>query len=675
MSLWGNLWTNRLQGFHRLLPTLVVLCALSWTTLSRAESQIWIAPVLLTTWIALSVQQAQIYYFLRYQIQTAHSLRQRYAGELLGAAAGSLFWYFYSATVGFKGFAAFAIFFQILFAVAYLRQKARWLGVLLIPFLFLVTEPEPIMNKRERKQLVDDGQVLGTAWDPDAHVDLVQLGHNQQQMLLFEGGLLRSHLPQLQDNLQQIQQKFLMSEAYDVWSLDVVLPHLARHQKIYNHAALISAVGGQEVLAAKAFGAEHIWAIDINESAQKLAAEGRLKQNNLLFDRNVHTIHLDGRKFVERAKQKFDVIQIYSAHNASYSGTLGAYLQPGSLVTKEALANYIKKLSPDGILHIGLPFYLKIRAGFDSLDLMSPEQMSKHLFAITKKNYTSENDRINSIYFKKQPWTESEVSFLINWLTADQGHQWEILHNPLWPKNEQAQRLQKMLIDYKANPYLLRAASDDWPFAKLIFAPHLLLQVIGCLVFVVLILIFSILTLYRKRKFQPLIGSLLSASFILGATYAYTQNLLIINVQKLAMTPAAGLAFTYCLCLLLSGAVALYFQRIQKWMYWWVLAAASCLLAFPTYLLSTTEAVYLIIVLLTICLALQSCFFTSLLSPLENQLPHLFWMNGLGFAFGFLLHNINFVYLGLNTSLAVLGCLYLLSIVLLMRKNSQESTL
>lgn len=670
LSLWGNLWTVRLQ---KCLPILPAITALAWLALSSVNENSWFSFSLLCAFVALCSQQVQLYYFLQLSEKPHYTLPQRYATELFGAAAGCLLWYFLSATIGFKGFVIFAIGFQILFSLLCFVKTVRPLAILPALCIFFVSEPQPILNKRERFELVKSGKLLQTAWDPDAHVDLIRLGHNGQMMLIFDGGQLRSHLPEFRGDLPTVTEKYLRSETHEVWGLDVVLPHRLMHQKSYRRAALISAVGGQEVLAARAFGAEKIWAIDINGSAQKIAAAERLRQGQLLFDQSVQIVHMDGRKFIERSSDKFDVIQIYSAHNASYSGTFGAYLQPGSLATKEALTEYILKLTDNGILHVGLPFYLKIRSGFDSLDILPAEEIPKHLLAIRRKSVSYENDSINNIYFKKQPWTQSEISELIAWLSADSGVEWEILHNPLWSWSQQLGQKLKILATLPAQAEPLRAATDDWPFTRLTVPPLQLRQIQIGIVLTFLIVLLSAVTLYFKRTSGSRITQELSLSLALGITYAFAQNLLIIYLQKILTTPAAGLAAAYFVSLLLSAAAALCFQSEKKWMLW-LFAIGAATLALLRFLANLEFHISLVLIALSLCLILQSSFFAALLTSFKSQLPTLFWMNGLGFVLGFLLHNINFVYFGLNTSVTVLGCLYLSTVVAWWMVRSSAST-
>lgn len=666
LSLWGNLWTARLQ---RYLTVLSLATSLAWLSLSAVTEDSWFGMSLLCTFVILCTQQAQLYDFLQANEKPHVSLPQRYATELLGGATGCLIWYFFSPVIGFKGFAILAIGFQILFLALKLSKKWRPIALLSIFCIFFVSEPQPILNKRERQELVKNGEILQTAWDPDAHVDLIRLGHNQQTMLIFEGGQLRSHLPNFNGDLSALTEKYLRSDASEVWGLDVILPHRLMHEKPYHRAALISAVGGQEVLAARAFGAQQIWAIDINASAQKMAAGERLRQGNSLFDRSVEVVHMDGRKFIEKSNEKFDVIQIYSAHNASYSGTFGAFLQPGSLVTKEALSEYILKLTDNGILHVGLPFYLKIRSGFESLDILPPEEIPRHLLAIRRKSVSHENDSISNIYFKKQPWTQAEVTDLLDWLSKDSRVNWEILHNPLWSWGEQLGQKLKIVSSLSPDIEPLRAATDDWPFTRLIVQPHKLAQIQVGFLLLFFVALLSAFTLYLRQKHNAQMAHDLGASLVLGVTYAMAQNILIIYLQKILATPAAGLTAAYLVSLLLSACAALLFRSKKKWMFWVFITVATAL-ASLRFISALSFYNSIVVVLLMFCLFIQSCFFTTLLLPFKRILPVLFWVNGLGFVLGFLLHNMNFVYFGLNASVTVLGCLYLLIVVALLRKNS-----
>ncbi|MCB9751825.1 MAG: hypothetical protein H6713_17765 [Myxococcales bacterium] len=117
---------------------------------------------------------------------------------------------------------------------------------------------------------------------------------------------------------------------------------------------VIGAGGGKDVLGALSSKAAHVWAVELNRLIVDEVMRGAYRDfTGGLYERDDVTVVVDdGRGFLGRTEQRFDVIQL-SMVDTSAATAAGAYaLTENSLYTLEAAGEYIGKLKPGGLLSI-----------------------------------------------------------------------------------------------------------------------------------------------------------------------------------------------------------------------------------------------------------------------------------------------------------------------------------
>ena len=171
-------------------------------------------------------------------------------------------------------------------------------------------------------------------------------------------------------------------------------------------ALVIGPGGGRDLLSALVFGATRVDGVEINPIIVRDVMLQRFRDysGSLYTDPRV-AIHVDdGRSFVRRSADRYDVIQA-SLVDTWAATAAGAYtLTENSLYTAEAFGEYLDHLSDDGVLTI-------TRWVFDGLRLVSLAQeacaargldASRHL-AIVRY------DRVATFLLKRTPFTAAEV--------------------------------------------------------------------------------------------------------------------------------------------------------------------------------------------------------------------------------------------------------------------------
>ena len=596
--------------------------------LSSANIHSSVIAVCLCAFVVFACLQSKIVSLFE---ENSSSVKALYVAEIFGGLIGSISWYLFSAKIGFSGFAgilAATLSFSIFFEKSGKAVYFLWIVATMALVLF-IRAPQPIFDKRERLSLIERGSSLGSFWEPNGHAEFIK--NDDIIFALFEGGDLRSNIPKFDGNYQNLKNRYLNSNSDFTWGLDVILPHFAQQDIPYKKVALISAMGGQEILAAKAFGAQEIFAIDINPTAQEYIANNLKSWSGNVYN-GVTQIHKDGRFFIESSNQLFQVIQIYSAHNATYSATLGAELTPSSLITTEAIETYIDHLSPNGILQITQSEFQKVRSTFEASPKIGDITKSDK-FLILKRS--EEGFNLTSFYYKKDGWSEDLINQIKRWLSSDSRLKWDIVWDP-----DAGTKISK--TDFKPALRLQSKPSvDNWPFSKVVrdLIAHTSFK---CLIIGMVISL--LLALVKLTRANSSIRPQLALSFTFGSSFAFFQPLLILISQRLVGGPAQGLA-TGNAVLMLAMMAGVFIRGSKSYK---IGAILLFLANAPVFLFLTPDPDFMKVQLLIFfgIAIIQSGIFISNI-PRDHILPY-FLVNSFGILFGMALFHICFLSFGLR---------------------------
>ena len=171
-------------------------------------------------------------------------------------------------------------------------------------------------------------------------------------------------------------------------------------------ALVIGTGGGRDLLSALVFGARHVDGVEINPIIARDVMLDRFRtySGNIYADPRV-AIHVDdGRSFVRRSTERYDVIQA-SLVDTWAATAAGAYtLTENSLYTREAFGEYVDHLTDTGILTI-------TRWVFDGLRLVSLAQAAcaERGLDCASRLAIVQLDRVATFMLKKTPFTDTEV--------------------------------------------------------------------------------------------------------------------------------------------------------------------------------------------------------------------------------------------------------------------------
>jgi len=207
-------------------------------------------------------------------------------------------------------------------------------------------------------------------------------------------------------------------------SADYRPPGLAYIGKEHPRVLILGSGAGREVLEALYFRASSVTAVEINPIINDIVSQKMRRVFGGLFeDPAVRLITAEGRSFVRRSSETYDaIVSVQTFSNAALTaGALG--MAENYMFTREAIEDYLERLSPDGVLLITRPpsqvarLFTTIREVFERNGLGNPAQ---HLLAFRGPLMPWGNRSDHTVFMmKKSPWTRAEVSTLMERLHAD----------------------------------------------------------------------------------------------------------------------------------------------------------------------------------------------------------------------------------------------------------------
>ena len=280
-----------------------------------------------------------------------------YFFDLLGAGLGCTAIVLTMPAAGGSGSVMAACLLGLLAAVTFgWPSRRRWCwGLLLIAVLVAGATPFaerllPITvtpTKLGEYESMQDMDILFTKWNSFSRVDVRRIrgegSSGEVRDIVIDGGAALTGLPRVRVDLAQAP-PYENVRAMAVSVLDTP------------RTLAIGSGGGPEVLSALTHGAPSVTAVEINPIINDLV-RGAMREwvGGLFDDPRVRLVTDEGRSFVRRSRETYDVIlSAYTISNAAVSsGALG--LSENYLLTVEAFEDYVEHLSARGMIYFVRP--------------------------------------------------------------------------------------------------------------------------------------------------------------------------------------------------------------------------------------------------------------------------------------------------------------------------------
>ncbi|MCU7496612.1 MAG: hypothetical protein HF314_06860 [Ignavibacteria bacterium] len=170
----------------------------------------------------------------------------------------------------------------------------------------------------------------------------------------------------------------------------------------------LGAGGGGEVLQALQEGAKEIHAVEVNPKINRLLMDGELAQfsGNIYRDSRVKVVTEDGRSYVRKFENKFDLITSFSSNTFAALASGSFALAENYLFTTEAFEDYYKALTEKGIFYMEHQMYMPKVVGevIDALNRLGVENPQRHIAVYDLPKYHR-----NLLILSRQPLTKSFI--------------------------------------------------------------------------------------------------------------------------------------------------------------------------------------------------------------------------------------------------------------------------
>lgn len=381
-----------------------------------------------------------------------------YYADMLGAGVASIFLaiilYFISPMAVFSCLSLFGI------CIYYLNVRKKFVFTLTMFILFFLLFGSILLKKDEI--LIARGKVqkniIWSKWNPFSRVIVYPLKEEEKINPFGQSPLYRGYVPEqwgvlVDDTGYTVACEFPDDEKkkeFFRWNL-IALPYVIKNGK----TLIIGPGGGKDVNCAISMDVNEksIYAVELNPQVVEAVNKVLGKETGKLYSR-VNTVVSEGRSFLERNKERYDVIQATSVYGRIPPASGIFTFAEDNLYTKEAFLTYIDRLKDNGLLVLSRFIYEKT---VPKMVLLSVNALKNSGYDKPHMSIFLARERgLASLIVKKGIFTSSEINALKDFCLS---RGFEILYEPF---GQYENLFSDIIINEKSANLIL--PTDDKPF-------------------------------------------------------------------------------------------------------------------------------------------------------------------------------------------------------------------
>ncbi|RMD83802.1 MAG: hypothetical protein D6815_05620, partial [Candidatus Dadabacteria bacterium] len=266
--------------------------------------------------------------------------------------------------------------------------------------------PDPVTDSI--KTVRPETKVLYSRWNPVFRIDVTE-SLDPNVRIIHHDGLWGSTLQHYTGNLRALSR-------FDHDPRSLPFATLGRPPAA---ALVVGAAGGHEVLTSLYYGSERIVAVELNDATiGLLKGPFRKYTGDLISDPHVEYVHGEGRSFLARSRDQYDLIYFVApdSYTATSAAAAGAFvLSESYLYTVEAIRESLRHLKPDGVVCMQFGefdyeakpnrtarYVSTARQAFADLGI---RDFSRHLLVATTPGFMP----FSTILLKRTPFAPAEI--------------------------------------------------------------------------------------------------------------------------------------------------------------------------------------------------------------------------------------------------------------------------
>jgi spermidine synthase len=273
--------------------------------------------------------------------------------------------------------------------------------------LFVASQATVVFDPPSAKSVRAE-RVVFDAWNTFSHITVERMSEGKYDIRIDSAA--RTPIAHARDTTSTTWMNDITSIGYTV--------HPGGAQK----ALIIGPGGGIDVARALASGVKHVTAVEINPLIADDIMRGKFQaaSGGLYRDPRITIVVDEGRSFVRRTGEKYDVLQLSMVDTWAATASGAFALTENTLYTVEAFEDYYNHLTDGGI--VTLTRWWSFLSGPETIRAtilaaaalerigVPPGTQRAHI-------YLAKHDNFGTLLVKKSPFTPDEIARLDDWCT------------------------------------------------------------------------------------------------------------------------------------------------------------------------------------------------------------------------------------------------------------------
>src|SRR5919206_2022377 len=178
---------------------------------------------------------------------------------------------------------------------------------------------------------------------------------------------------------------------------------------------VIGSGGGRDVVASLVSGSKDVTSVEINPIIFETVKSYGDKAGNVYTHEHVKAYVEEGRSFITRSPEKYDIIYVPFVDTWASVSSGGLSVSENFLYTLEGFQQYLDHLTDRGKIVtvrwlIDAPRFISTYAKLLEQNGIPQDQLYRHLIMVTSDSYT-QDPSVTMVIFSKSPFTDDDIRF------------------------------------------------------------------------------------------------------------------------------------------------------------------------------------------------------------------------------------------------------------------------
>jgi hypothetical protein len=249
------------------------------------------------------------------------------------------------------------------------------------------------------------GEIIDSRWSAFGRTDLVAFRGNPEVMTVYLDGTAGAMMYQFNGDFE--------NPGLEIESLKTsfpgYLPLSFLQEEERNNALTIGPGGGRDILLALLADVDQITAVEVNEDLVDIVSEYAWYNGGIYTDfENVTIIVDEGRNFLKRQREKYDIIMLSLPFTKTSRSLEGFALTESFLFTTDSINDYVEHLTDEGRLIVVAHDMVEI-SRLLSISLETLKQRGVNGKVAMEQIYVVGSDAFPVFVLKKTPFELSEM--------------------------------------------------------------------------------------------------------------------------------------------------------------------------------------------------------------------------------------------------------------------------